>query len=180
MIRRAFIVVVLLLGLLFVVIATRPSEFKVTRSAILPAPPAEVFAQVNDLRKWEAWSPWARLDPNSTVTYDGPADGTGSSMSWAGNADVGEGKVTITESRPGELVVLRLDFIKPFAATSKTEFTFTPQPNDQTLVAWTMSGANNFISKAFSLVIDCDKMMGTQFEEGLANLKAVVSPQTKP
>lgn len=180
MIRRIFVVTTLFLGLLFVVIVTRPSTFKVTRSAILPAAPAEVFAQVNDLRKWEAWSPWAQLDPHSKVTYDGPPEGTGSSMTWAGNAEVGEGKVTITESRPAEVIVLRLDFIKPFAGTSQTEFTFTPQSNDQTLVAWTMSGSNNFVGKAFSLIVDCDKLMGAQFEEGLANLKTVVSPPAKP
>jgi len=165
---------VILVAALVAFIATRPADFTVTRSAVLPAPPAAVFAQVNDLHKWEAWSPWAKLDPNSKATFNGPAAGPGSSMAWAGNNEVGEGKMTITESVPAERIAMRLEFLKPFQATNTTEFTFKPE-GDGTRVTWTMSGKNNFMAKAVGLFMDCDKLVGGQFEQGLANLKGVVA-----
>jgi len=179
MFRKIFIALVVVIGILIGVILTRPDDFRVTRSATFNAPPATVFEQVNDFRKWEAWSPWAKLDPNVKNTFEGPAAGTGAVFRWAGNNEVGEGAMTITESRPSELVLLKLEFIKPFAGTSVTEFTFKPS-GDQTAVTWTMSGENNFIGKAMSLVMDCDKMMGGQFEKGLENMRAVVEAKPKP
>lgn len=171
------VAVVVILALALVIgVSTRPDEFQVSRSAVIPASPAVAFGQVNDLHKWEAWSPWAKLDPNSTVTFAGPPAGTGSSMAWAGNAEVGEGKMTITESRPGERVLMKLEFVKPFEGTGTTEFTFKPETAG-TLVTWTMSGTNNFVGKAISLVMDCDKMMGPQFEQGLENMKKAVAAQ---
>ena len=169
-------VIAILIVALLVAISTRPDDFRVSRSAVIPAAPAVVFGNVNDLHKWEAWSPWAKLDPNSKATFAGPQEGTGSSMAWAGNEQVGEGKMTITDSKPNEQILMKLEFIKPFAGTSDTEFTFKPEGNG-TLVTWTMSGKNNFIGKAFSLVIDCDKMMGPQFEQGLDNMKKAVASQ---
>lgn len=169
--------VAILVVALLVAVSTRPDNFSVTRSAVIPAAPAVVFGHVNDLHKWEAWSPWAKLDPNSKVTFAGPQEGTGSSMAWAGNADVGEGKMTITESKPNELILMRLDFIKPMEGTSRTEFSFKPEAGG-THVTWTMSGTNSFAGKAISLVLDCDKMMGGYFERGLDNMKkAVAGPQ---
>jgi uncharacterized protein YndB with AHSA1/START domain len=161
-----FIVVVL------VVAALQPADFKITRTATIAAPPADVFAQVNELRKWEAWSPWAKLDPAMKVTYDGPPAGTGASYAWAGNSQVGEGRMTITESRSPELVRMKLEFLKPFAAVNDTEFAFKPETN-QTVVTWSMSGKNNFVSKVFCLFMNMDKMVGKDFEKGLAQLKAV-------
>ena len=161
---------------LVVAVSTRPDHFRVSRSAVIPAAPAVVFDNVNDLHKWDAWSPWAKLDPNSKITFSGPPAGKDSSMAWVGNSQVGEGKMTITESKPDELVLLRLEFIKPFAGTSTTEFTFKPDA-DGTQVTWTMSGENTFIGKAISLVMDCDSMMGPQFEQGLDNLKKAVAAQ---
>jgi len=169
------VIAVLIIAFL-VAVSTRPDDFKVSRSAVIPAAPAAVFGHVNDLHKWEAWSPWAKLDPNSKITFAGPPEGTGSSMAWAGNAEVGEGKMTITESKPSELILMRLEFIKPFEGTSTTEFTFKPEAGG-TLVTWTMSGKNNFFGKAISLFLDCDKMMGGQFEQGLDNMKKVVAGQ---
>lgn len=174
MLVKILIGIAVLVVIFVAVVATRPSDFKVTRSAVLPAQPATVFDQVNDLHKWDAWSPWAKLDPNSKITFDGPQTGAGSSMAWAGNAQVGEGKMTITDSKPNDRILMQLVFIKPFAGESTTEFTFKPD-NGGTLVTWTMSGKNNFIGKCFSLFMDCDKMMGGQFEQGLDNMKKVVS-----
>jgi uncharacterized protein YndB with AHSA1/START domain len=158
-----------------VVAATRPTDFRVSRTATIAAPPVAVFEQVNNLRNWNAWSPWAKLDPTARNTFEGPAAGVGASFAWAGNSQVGEGKMTITESKPGELVVMKLEFIRPFAATNTTEFTFRPEGNGTT-VSWSMAGKNNFLSKCVGLVMNCEKMVGSQFEEGFANLKAIVEP----
>lgn len=158
---------------LIVFIATRPADFRVTRSATIAAPAETVFAQVNDLHHWEAWSPWAKMDPDAKSTYEGPAAGTGAAMAWSGNNAVGAGKMTITDSRANEAVRFRLDFERPMKGTSDAEFTFKPQ-GDQTVVTWTMSGKNNFVAKAVGLFMNCDQMVGGQFEQGLANLNSVV------
>lgn len=158
---------------LAVIVATRPDEFRVTRSTTIAAPPEAVFEQVNNLHNWQMWSPWAKLDPTAQNAYDGPLDGAGAGFSWAGNSQVGEGHMTITESRPHELIRFQLDFVKPFKGTNTTEFTFKPEGN-QTRITWTMSGKNSFMSKAIGLVMNCEKMVGGQFEQGFANLKAVV------
>ncbi len=162
-----------LVGILFmVIIAGQPDDFKVTRTATIAAPPEKVFSHVNNLRQWEDWSPWAKLDPNAKNTFAGPDAGVGATMSWAGNNKVGEGKMTITENVASTLICFRLEFLRPFKATNTAEFTFTQQGN-QTLVTWSMSGKNNVMSKVFGLIINCDKMVGKDFEKGLASLKAV-------
>jgi uncharacterized protein YndB with AHSA1/START domain len=154
------------------VVATRPGDFTIERSATIAAPAEAVFAQVNDFHNWEGWSPWAKLDPAMQQSFGGPAAGTGATDRWEGNSDVGEGGMTITESRPPELVRIKLEFLKPFAATNLTEFTFKPQ-GEQTRVTWTMSGHNGFMAKAFCMFMDMDKMVGGDFEKGLAALKSV-------
>ena len=158
---------------LLVVAARQPDEFRVSRSSVLPVAPSIVFPHVNELRKWEAWSPWARLDPNAKSTFEGPPAGTGAVMRWAGNKNVGEGSMTITDSRPNEMIQFRLEFLKPFKATNTAEFVFKLQGN-QTQITWSMYGTNNFLSKVIGLFINCEKMVGGQFERGFANLKEVV------
>jgi len=164
------VAVVIVLLVLF--IASRSEDFSVSRSLAMAAPAETVFEQVNTLRRWEAWNPWAKLDPNTKVTYDGPPAGVGASYAWTGNAKVGEGRNTIVESKPAERVRFRLEFFKPMKAVNTAEFTFQPQ-GGQTLVTWTMTGKKNFVGKVFHLVVDCDKMMGGQFEKGLAAMKVV-------
>jgi uncharacterized protein YndB with AHSA1/START domain len=173
MLITIFVALAVVIVVFVAVVMTRPSQFQITRSARIAAPPAAVFAQVNELSKWEAWSPWAKLDPNAKHTFDGPAAGTGAKMAWSGNKKVGEGRMTITESRPGDLVRLRLEFIKPFSATNLAEFTFLAQEG-QTAVIWSMSGKNNFMAKAFGLFVNFDRMIGGDFEKGLLGLKSVV------
>jgi len=158
--------------LLLIIVATRPSDFRVTRTGRIAAPLAVVFDNVNDLHKWEAWSPWAKLDPNAKSTYSGPISGAGSSMAWAGNNKIGQGRMTITDSRPGEKVQFRLEFLKPFKATNTAEFTFKSE-GEQTAVTWSMFGKNNFMGKVIGLFMNCDKMVGGQFEQGLANLDSI-------
>ena len=155
------------------VVATRPSEYRVARTARIAAPPSAVFAQVNDFHRWTAWNPWGQIDPAMTSTFEGAPAGPGAVYTWAGNREVGEGRMTIVESRPHELVRIRLDFAKPFAATSFGEFIMTPV-GDQTEVTWSMTGANNFMAKAIHLFIDMDRMIGGNFEKGLGQMKAVV------
>jgi hypothetical protein len=162
----------------FVVIAGRPDEFIVSRSGKISAPPAIVFAQVNDFHKWEAWSPWAKMDPQCKNTFDGAADGAGAGFAWDGNKKVGAGRMTILESRPGDLIRIKLEFLKPFKATNTAEFTFKPDGN-QTAVSWSMSGKNNFFFKVFGLFVDCDKMVGKDFEKGLAAMKSVSEAVSK-
>ena len=177
LIKILVVLAVVLLGLV-VFAATRPSEFRVMRSALVGAPPDAVFPHVNDLHNWEAWSPWAKLDPEAKTTYEGPASGVGAAFSWAGNHNVGEGKMTITESQPNDRVRFRLDFLKPFKGTNLAEFTFQPE-RAQTKVTWAMSGHYGFIPKLMSLFINCDKMMGDQFEKGLTDLNKVASAMVR-
>jgi uncharacterized protein YndB with AHSA1/START domain len=172
MLIKILIAIAALLFVFVVIVALRPSAFQVMRSAAIAAPPEVVFAQVNDLHHWEAWSPWAKLDPTARNTYDGAPSGVGAGFGWSGNAKVGEGHMTITESRPYELIKFRLDFVKPFRGTNIAEFTFKPEGN-QTAVTWTMSGECNFFAKALGLFVNCDKMVGAQFQQGLAQLNAV-------
>jgi hypothetical protein len=157
---------------LVIVISLRPSTFTVTRSLAMAAPPALVYAQVEDFHAWPAWSPWAGLDPQATSTFAGPAKGVGASFHWAGNDQVGEGVMTISEARPAEHLGIDLEFIKPFAGKDKVVFDFAAKDGGTT-VAWTMSGEATFLFKAMGLFMDCDKMIGDQYEQGLAKLKAV-------
>lgn len=159
-------VVVVFVGL----VALRPSEFSISRSTTISAPPEVVFAQVNDFHKWEAWSPWAKMDPNAKNTFTGPAAGVGAAFTWSGNNKVGEGRMNIIESRACDLIRINLEFLRPMKATNLVEFTFKAEGN-RTVVTWTMSGKNNFVGKAFTLVLKCDKMVGGQFETGLAQMK---------
>jgi hypothetical protein len=155
-----------------ILVATRTADFRVMRTAVISAPAAVVFAQVNDLHKWEAWNPWLKLDPARKMTYEGPPAGVGAGYTWAGNNKIGEGHMVITESRPNELIRLNLEFLKPFKANNTAEFTFKPEGN-QTAVAWNMFGKKNFMFKAMGLFMDTDKMVGGDFERGLATLKSV-------
>jgi hypothetical protein len=178
MLKKIFLGLALLVLILVVVVALLPADFRISRSATLPAPPAAVFDQVNDMHKWQAWSPWAKLDPAARNTFEGPASGVGAIFRWAGNNEVGEGAMTITESKAAELVRFKLEFLKPFATTNTSEFTFAPEGSG-TRVTWSMSGKNNFVAKAVGLFMDCDKMVGDQFEKGFANMKAVVEAAPK-
>jgi len=168
---------VLILGFIGAV-AAQPNDFRVERRATIAAPAKTVFAHVNDYRKWQAWSPWAKLDPNAKATFEGPASGKGAKFGWKGNDKVGEGRMEITESRPTDLIRMNLEFIKPMAAKNTTEFTFKPEGNG-TAVVWTMTGTNNFAGKAFCLVMNMDKMVGGDFEKGLASMKAIAEAEHK-
>jgi carbon monoxide dehydrogenase subunit G len=178
MLKKILIALAAIVAVFVVIVALQPAEFRVARSATISAPSETVFAQVNDFHNWTAWSPWAKLDPAMKQTYEGAPAGTGAVSTWAGNKDVGEGRMTIIESRPSELIRIKLEFFKPFAATNTAEFTFKPA-GDQTAVTWSMAGEKNFMAKAFGLFMNMDKMIGDDFEKGLANLKSVTETAPK-
>ena len=157
-----------------IVVAMQPSDFKVERSATMRAPAPAAFAQVNDFGNWQAWSPWEKVDPALKRQYEGPKAGTGAVYAWQGNKDVGEGRMTITDSRSAERIDIKLEFFKPFAAVNQTVFTFKPAAGDATAVTWIMTGQNNFLSKAICLFVDMDKMVGGMFDQGLSQMKAIV------
>jgi hypothetical protein len=132
----------------------------------------EAFINVNDFHKWVGWSPWEALDPTMKKTYEGAPAGVGSIYSWVGNPKVGEGSMTIDRSEAPRLVGLKLEFFKPWKATNATTFSFDAEP-EGTKVTWAMDGTNNFSAKAFSLFVSMDKLLGRDFERGLAALKRV-------
>jgi hypothetical protein len=179
MVRKIFLGIVVLILVLVVVIATRPSTFRVERSITIAAPPENAFAQVNDFHKWGAWSPWEKMDLQMKKTFEGPPAGTGAAYAWAGNDKVGEGRMTIERSDKPSQIGIRLEFLKPFAATCHATFTFAPVP-EGTKATWVMEGHNNFMAKAFSLVMNMDKSVGGDFERGLASLKTVAEGASKP
>lgn len=178
MLKKILIGVAAVLVLFVIIVAMQPAQYRVTRTATIPATSAVVFEHVNDLHKWDAWSPWAKLDPTMKTSFEGPPSGAGASYAWVGNSKVGEGKMSIIESTPNQSVRLKLEFIKPFASVATTEFTFKPE-GDKTSVSWSMSGDKNFMSKAFCLFMNMDKMVGGDFEKGLESLKSVVQVAAK-
>jgi uncharacterized protein YndB with AHSA1/START domain len=173
-----FIGIAVLVVLFIVIVAMRPSDFRITRATTMSAPAAMVFAQVNDFHNWAAWSPWEKMDPALQKTFAGAPAGTGAGYSWVGNKKVGKGCMTILESRPNDLIRIKLEFLKPFQAVNLTEFTFRPA-GDQTAVTWSMTGKNNFFFKAFGLLMSMDKMVGQDFEKGLAGMKSLVETVTR-
>src|SRR3954449_1783624 len=178
MLLKVLIGFAVVIALLAIFMASRPAAFTVSRSRTMSASPSAVFAQLNNFHNWEAWSPWAKMDPNATSTFEGPTSGEGAKFAWDGNKNVGAGNMTITESVPNDHVRIRLEFIRPFAGVNDTLFTIKPV-GDKTNLTWTMSGRNNFITKAISLFMDCDKMVGPQFEKGLASMEAAAAAESK-
>lgn len=160
-------------------VALQPDVLHIERQTTIAAAPAVVFDNVNSLKKWDAWSPWAKLDPNAKMSFEGPAEGNNAVFAWSGNDQIGEGKMTIVDSRPAELVDVRVDFIKPFENTSSSKFEFKPEAN-QTLVTWSMGGKQNFLEKAMCIVFNGKKMLGDEMDKGLANLKAVAESGVAP
>ena len=178
MLKKLLLAVVVVLAVFAVFVATRPSSYRVSRSQTIAAAPTSVYSFVADFHQWEKWSPWAKLDPAMKTTYAGPVGAPGSSYEWSGNDKVGEGRMTIVEAKPGERLGVRLEFLKPFAATSSSEFEFVPKAG-ATQTTWTMVGHNELMAKAFSVFMDMDKMIGNDFDKGLSQLKAVAEADAK-
>jgi uncharacterized protein YndB with AHSA1/START domain len=170
MLKVIAIVLLLAIGALLIYAATKPDSFHIERSTTIKAPPEKVFPLLNDFRQWEAWSPWEKIDPALKRTYSGAASGPGAIYEWAGNKDIGQGRMEITDSAPSSKVSLKLDFVTPFEAHNFVDFTLTPQ-GDSTKVTQAMYGPSPYVSKLMTIFFSMEKMVGTKYEEGLANLK---------
>src|SRR5262249_50694866 len=156
-----------------VIVAMQPDVSRVSRSASMTTLPEVPFRQVNDFHNWEAWSPWAKLDPQAKESFEGPSAGNGAVFHWCGNRRVGEGSMVITERRPNNLIHIKADFVRPVRGSNDVEFTFR-RHGIQTIVTWTMTGHQTFLGKALTLFVNCDKSFGGCFERGLAQLRAIV------
>jgi hypothetical protein len=177
---KVLVVLVLLLGAAAAYVATRPDAYHVERSTTVDAPAATVFAQIDDLSVWKEWSPWEKKDPAMKRTFSATSSGVGASYSWEGNKEVGKGKMTITDSKPAEKVVEKLEFIEPFQSQADITFKLAAETPTTTKVTWAMDGKHNFISKAFSVVKPMDGMIGKDFEDGLSGLKKVAEAKKPP
>ena len=162
---------VLISGLL-VYAATKPNTFRVQRSTTINSPPDKVFSFISDLHSWASWSPWEKKDPGMKKTHSGPPQGKGAVLEWAGNKDVGTGRMEVLDSSPASKVLIQLDFLKPFEAHNTAEFTLTPKAAS-TEVTWVMYGPQPYMMKIMGFFCDPDKMVGKDFEDGLASLKAL-------
>jgi hypothetical protein len=164
------VIVVAIAGVL-ILAATKPDAFRVERAINISAPPEKIYPLINDFKQWPEWSPWEKKDPGMKRTYGATTSGKGAHYAWEGNNDVGQGSMDIVESVPSSKVALKLDFVKPFEGHNRVEFRLEPAGN-ATKVTWSMDGPAPFISKLMHVFINMDRMVGSDFEAGLANLKA--------
>ena len=169
----ALIIIAILIFAFLVIASMKPNSFILRRSMDMKASTDEVFAQLNDFKNWGAWSPWEKMDPDLKRNFSGSASGKGAYYSWIGNKKVGEGNMEIIRSVPSSNIELNLNFLKPFKASNITEFKITPKGN-MTNVNWEMRGPLNLMMKIMHMFMDMDKMVGKDFEAGLANLKSIV------
>ena len=174
---EVIIVIAILLALAIVAVlllaATKPSTFSVRRSATLNAPAEKIFAVLSDFHQWRGWSPWENRDPKLKRSYQGSDRGKGAVYGWDGNKNVGAGRMEILEATAPSKILIKLDFFKPFAAHNTAEFTMLPQGH-ATNVNWVMQGPAPFMHKVMQVFMNMDKMIGKDFETGLANLKTLV------
>jgi uncharacterized protein YndB with AHSA1/START domain len=169
--KTVSIVVVVAIAAVLIYAATRPDDFSVQRSVSIKAEPAKIYPMLVDFRQWPAWSPWEKLDPTMKRTLSGAPSGPGAVYAWDGSSKVGAGRMEIKEAAPPSKVSIQLDFIKPFEGHNIADFTLVPK-GEQTEVTWLMHGPAPFVSKLMGVFVDMDKMIGKDFEAGLANLKA--------
>jgi hypothetical protein len=172
MLKLIILVLVPAVGGVLLAAAMRPDTFRVQRTASIAAPPEKIFPLIDNLRRGEQWSPYYRKDPAMQGAYSGPAEGVGAQFDFAGNKDVGRGRVSITGHSPPHQVTMRLQMFEPFAADNVVEFTLEPR-GGTTDVTWAMQGRQPYLAKVIGLFLDMDGMVGTDFAAGLANLKAI-------
>jgi uncharacterized protein YndB with AHSA1/START domain len=171
--KRVVVGLLVVVAVFAVIVATQPNSILIVRSQVIAAPPEAVFEHVNNFRQWEAWSPWAKLDPEAKNSFSGPESGPGAVFTWSGNDKVGEGQMEIKDSQPPSQLTIQLDFVRPYEDHSTVIFDFQPvKPG--TNVTWTMKGEHNLISKIMCLFMDLDAMVGPDFERGLTSLKTIV------
>ena len=172
MLKTIGIVVVVLIAAILAFAATKPDTFRVQRGATIKAPPEKIFPLLNDFQRWEAWSPWEKKDPAMKRTFSAVSSGKGAQYAWEGNREVGQGRMEIAESVPPSSLAIKLDFLKPFEAHNRVEFTLEPK-GEATNVTWAMQGDTPYLAKIVHVFLNMDKLVGNDFEAGLANLKTV-------
>ncbi len=174
MIKKLLLGLVAAIAIILIAATFQSDDMNISRSATIAAPPEAIFKVVNDFSQWDAWSPWSKLDPAMKKTLEGPKEGVGAIYKGSGNDEVGEGSTTLIESKPSEKIGMKLEFVRPFAGTSEVQFTFVPEGTG-TKVTWAMQSKKPFIGKVVGMFMDCEKMCGDQFVEGLANLGKVAT-----
>ena len=170
MLKNIAIAVAVIVAAILSYAAAKPDNFTLSRSATIAAPPQKVFSLISDLKAFNTWNPFAKQDSQIKIDYEGAASGVGATYAWQGDAS-GAGRMAITEAVAPSKVVMRLDFEKPMKATNRVEFTLMPK-GTSTEVIWSMSGSMTYLHKLLTTFVSMDKMVGTQFEAGLADLKA--------
>jgi len=178
MIIKIVVAFIIAVAILAGMITLQSETYTVSRSIVVAAPASVVFAQINDFHNWAKWSPWEKLDPSMTRSYEGATAGTGAVYRWSGNSKAGEGIMRITESRPGDRIAVQLAFSRPYASSSDVTFTLHPDGKNSG-VTWSMVGKNNFALKAVSFFSSMDRLLGPDFERGLADLKIVAEDAQK-
>ncbi len=172
MLKTVLIIVAIAVAALLAYAAFKPDTFRLSRSATVDAPPDKVFALINDLRQFNTWNPFAKLDPQNGITYDAVTVGVGGAYNWQGEKS-GAGRMQITESVPGQRMSAKLDFSKPFEAHNVVDFTIQPQGDKACTVTWAMHGPMPYLNRLVTTFFDMDKTVGKDFAAGLANLKAL-------
>jgi hypothetical protein len=176
MLKSIGLIVVLAIVVILGLALTKPGSFRVERTVTINASPEKVAGLINDFHQWDAWSPWAKLDPAMKTTYSGPSSGPGAVYDWEGNSKVGKGRMEILSAEPAKTTI-KLDFLKPFEGHNITDFVLEPQ-GSATRVNWVMNGPMEFFpGKIMTVFTSMDKMIGPDFDRGLANLKAAAERQ---
>lgn len=175
MLKKILIGLAVLIAGVIAAAFTKSPEFRVERSLVIAAPAEKLFPWFDNHKKFNEWNPWSKMDPEARNTYTGPEAGVGAVASWEGDK-VGKGSATITESKPNERIVERMDWLKPMEGVSTVEFTFKPEGEGKTKVTWAMYGKNEgVLARVVSLFMDCESMCGPEFEKGLADVARLVA-----
>ena len=172
MLQTMALLVIAAIALLLIYAATRPDHFRVSRTSVIKAPAPKVYALINDLKLFNTWNPWEKKDPSVKGSYAGAASGVGAAYAW-NSRKVGAGRMEITDSVVPSRVAMRLDFLKPFKACNTAEFTLQAEGENTTIVTWSMAGPSPYITKLMGVIFNMDRMIGKDFEAGLADLKTL-------
>jgi hypothetical protein len=170
MLKTIALVIAAAIAAVLIAAAMKPDNFVVQRSIEINAAPEKIYPLIDDFHRWTQWSPYEKLDPNLQRIYSGAASGVGAIYTWSGDKNVGKGRMQIIDVKEPTQIIIQLDFIEPFATHNTAEFSLAPR-NNATTVTWSMRGPSPFISKIMQVFFSMDKMIGNDFETGLANLK---------